>query len=329
MTISFDPQVVANILNFEAFLEEQEEKELQVICSKANDSEYVEMARSQTLYFNRWQVAWIVVKAPFDMLLYLFFKCSETLLEFFEYYEMAHWSHLKALNQLSDIQSLNHHFQFQDHFLCPCFGTQNPQTSSLYNLSPIAKQNIEDPDLRDLAPSFGLSFYHSKGSCRGICNWFLQLYTKSLPEFNYDHRVCLRAVSEQFVEGASFAPSLLQTFLYSENGRGSLELQFGLLTLPYNDFLTQSRRVAREINNLSPGIYEIGTQTHLFIFIKIDESHGFIFDPSYLGLVQLEGAEMSQRLIDRIHHHQKRHPSASAIEFILVQPKSNEEQQFI
>lgn len=145
-------------------------------------------------------------------------------------------------------------------------------------------------------PSPGvLSFFHDHGICRGACHWFIYLYLKTRGHFlSVDHH--LQAVCKQFENGASQQAVLLHSL--------QLELVYGLLRLRVDENCcnlsagrqTDGQMIA-QLQACPPGVYGIYTSTHQVVYIKVNESQRFLFDPN-IGLIRLASPPLFKKAME-------------------------------
>src|SRR6185369_16926526 len=122
------------------------------------------------------------------------------------------------------------------------------------------------------------------GICRGMNYWFIHLYFKTRHLFS-DVEMQLAAVGKQFEQGASQQAVLLHSI--------NLPSVYDLLKLnvrqDYSVISVEGRTQEQIINAMQmrpPGVYGIYTSSHHVVYIKVDESRHYIFDPN-IGVVKV------------------------------------------
>jgi len=158
-----------------------------------------------------------------------------------------------------------------------------------------------------------LNFYHDTGVCQGESLWFTVLYfesKKNFPDTPKGRIQHIRAVTNLFSRGAPRAASFIQT-IYMTLKRSCL---FGVQEIKLLPPVYYKRtpligirvdnldQLAKQIMNLSPGVYDFGLAYHSTIYIKIDEKQSVFFDPNK-GSFLVNGEQGEKKLAEYILKH--------------------------
>lgn len=179
----------------------------------------------------------------------------------------------------------------------------------IVNSTPLISQNrITDPKIEDrtfCSLYKGIKFNHKKGICRGMSQWFLYLYLKTMHQFS-DPRRHMAALGKQFAKGGGTDPVLLQSIHLRKGKLLGMRIGDKSLNSPGNpcgalyhykfeDYRSKPKLIERALQQLPPGAYEIHLPFHLTSYIKINDNLGFFFEPNY-GITEINGSAVGQKL---------------------------------
>lgn len=185
---------------------------------------------------------------------------------------------VQSRHTINDATAIKADKIFQNNLLAKSVNTHRLDATN-YFLLPPARTTLATH------PAGGMvNFFHTGGICRGMCHWFVHLYFKSRGHFS-DINQHLRSVGQQFTQGAPNQAALLQSF--------DLPPVYDLLHLrvqaDYSKISVKNKtveQIIREIQVRPLGVYGIYTSSHQVIYIKIDESRQYLFDPN-VGVIRL------------------------------------------
>lgn len=153
-----------------------------------------------------------------------------------------------------------------------------------------------------------VKFRHNRGICRGMRDWFLNLYLKTKNQFA-DPRAHIAAIMEQFTNGGGLDPTLMHSIFI--RGGKLLNLRVGkrdsqgrwiryyVIRNTIAEFREKSSEMVRQIKGLPAGAYAVGLPTHATAFIKINDQLGYFFDPNH-GAIEISGNELSEKLYEEL-----------------------------
>jgi hypothetical protein len=194
----------------------------------------------------------------------------------------SHLLHLCGMTDLSkrawvlsrhaiyDATAMKTHRVFQENFLIKSANTHRLCDESAY-LQPATKTHLPTYPVPGM-----VQWFHSRGVCRGMCLWFVYLYLKTGPKF-CDVEQHLRAVGEQFKDGAPVQSVLLQSL----QTRPAHELLH--LRAQESQIATRGQtedQILSQLQARPPGAYGIYTSCHQVVYIKVDSSRQFLFEPN-------------------------------------------------
>ncbi len=253
-----------------------------------------------SLWQGKWQVVILTVTKPFDGVLIIFWEATRGLAYVLCMPTLSTYCHIRSMHVSKDHRLYTISRLGQD-LLVP---SMNLPKSSLADLCAhpslsreVVKSNPLLTDTRKGSPFSpkSLEFFHKKGTCRGMSDWFLYLYfaTKDLFSDPEEH---LKAVARRMETGATAQATLLQTFDYTD-GLSVLDLfrtpicdpnseKFG--TIPYKLFKKDNSEAKDIIHNLPLGAYHLGVAFHAMTFVKSSPTLGYLFDPNQ-GLIRMRG----------------------------------------
>jgi len=143
-------------------------------------------------------------------------------------------------------------------------------------------------------------FYREEGGCRGGSEWFATLFLMTQEAFDgKDIGAHLAAVARQFETGYSSEAALLATFTQAQRLLGTqASLQKEEILRPYELDKDEPACLAK-LETLDAGVYCVGVPNHRIVYIKVDNSEGYLWDPNQ-GLIDLSGATHQQLLLQEV-----------------------------
>jgi hypothetical protein len=232
-----------------------------------------------------WEVTKILLKAPFNCILWIFWKVMSDLSFCFSA-KYAHWFRHKAIWQVRDLTYLKNQCWYGERFLAGSVNMHVLERIEDY-WCPSLKREEVSCEIQDLVfPSDGsdslaiskkkrLKFYHRHGLCGGMTNWFLYLFHKSRDQFDSD-KECAIAVGRQFSQGAPTEAALIQK----------------LNTMPVMQSTAHSKASGNPFDSrlpfvevlrrLEPARYYVWLhhRRHAVVYIKSDQGdEGIFFEP--------------------------------------------------
>ena len=172
---------------------------------------------------------------------------------------------------------------FQHHLLAKSINTHRLDSASQYLLPPLTTTLSTHPT------SGQLNLFHSWGVCRGMSYWFIHLYFKTRSSFS-NADLQLAAVGKQFEQGAPQQAVLLHALDPSS--------VYDLLRLGVREDYSKisphgktEEQIIGSIRSNPPGIYGIYTSSHQVVYIKVDASREYLFDPK-VGIIKISTAAL-------------------------------------
>ncbi|MBS0629094.1 MAG: hypothetical protein JSS30_02575 [Verrucomicrobia bacterium] len=226
---------------------------------------------SDYLYYNRWQVVWIITTAPIAYISYLFLKAVSFVL----------WSYqldLLAKRMIRPIEYLLTQWQFGYALWVPCENELRYDLTDVYSLSSIKREKIGDPFIRaKLHRRLNKVNFNriGKGVCWGSTHWFNYLLLKKWKSRPIEELVV--AVAKQFEDGQPRQAALIQSF-------------YGLETDLVD--LTSTPVSNRE----KEGVYLLSSSDHCVSYVRAEEKE-FVFDPR-IGLIYLSNSENLPKIFE-------------------------------
>jgi hypothetical protein len=254
-TTTFQPQVIQSQASLRHFLSGQTEKAEILRAGKA---------RMQPVYSGNCPLI--------EECYYLFCEVILTI--------GSHLTHLFGMTDLSrrlwvfsrhaiyDAAAIKTQRVFQENFLVKAANTHRVCDEPAYL----------QPDTKTKLPTYPKSetvqWFHTHGVCRGMSLWFVHLYLKTKLRFR-DTEQHLRAVGEQFKDGAPVQAALLQS-LQPQPAHELLHLK-----TQESQIATRGQTEDQILSQLQahpPGVYGVYTSCHQVVYIKVDSSRQFLFD---------------------------------------------------
>ncbi len=207
-----------------------------------------------------------------------FLSLGSYLLHFCSMTDLSKKMWVQSRHTINDATAIKTDKIFQNNLLAKSVNTHRLDRAD-YFLQPSIRTSLATH------PSGGMvNFFHAGGICRGMCHWFIHLYFKSRGQFsNTDEH--FRSVGQQFMQGAPDQAALLQSL--------DLPPTYSLLHLnvraDYSKVKVKDKtneQIMRGLLCQPPGVYGIYTSSHQVVFIKIDESRQYLFDPN-IGVIKV------------------------------------------
>lgn len=288
----FTPEIFNSEFRFRQFF--QSEEEIQEIARLSR----IQRPYQKTLYYDKWQVVWIVCTTPFRMVLSLFWKALACFYEKKELYASMQHAQVKAAHQERLYRNYAKQAEFKEDLLCPASNFHQLEAEDLYKQPSLPTSSIRDPWVLDQTYARirdRVDFFDAGGLCAGASRWFVHLYlsTKGMFESPYEH---MRAVGKQFEKGMPKKAALLHALNHnSTNELFPIKTDFEFAKISWEQIDDPKAAIA-VFNGLEPGCYELGTFAHRFVYIKSNDDLGFIFDPNK-GVIVQEG-DLAQKVFN-------------------------------
>jgi hypothetical protein len=190
---------------------------------------------------------------------------------------------------MTDAAAIKAQKVFRENLLSRSTNSHRLDTSDYYLQSPLRIPFA-------LINSSSLNFFHRDGICRGMCLWFIFLYFKTQGRFT-DSMQHVRAVGQQFEQGAARQPAFLQSL--------ALSPLYNLLKLNVQQDNSKisvagktQEQILCEIQRRPPGVYSIYTSSHQVVYIKIDDNEQYLFDPN-IGCIRIGSTPLFKNAMER------------------------------
>ncbi len=198
---------------------------------------------------------------------------------------------------------------FQKNLLARSINTHRVGSEDFY-LRPPEKTTMKTHPVPE-----SLQFFYDKGVCRGMCHWFAHLYFKTRGRFsNPDEH--FKSVGRQFERGAPNQAALLQGLelapVYAHLGFDA--------RLDYSKLSIAGKTHDQCIGLLQlrpPGVYGIYVSNHQVLYIKVDETHQYLFDPN-TGAIKVDSPAMLKMAMEP---YLTAHDTKNEIYFDLYTPR--------
>lgn len=290
---TFSEKMLGNVDELKTlFTAEREMEALQKLPDTA-----FQKASQGGLYYGRWQVAWIVVTAPFRILFGAYLGALSYLLSFSPCTgSLSHRVSLLGWHLNHSLLGLFTQLIYGKKFLAPTFQRHQISCSDVYSTPSLNRFEIPSEALRNSVktPVTTISFQEEE-NCYGIATWFNFLFLKALhsPLARRASTVSdlATAVASLFADGAPRQSIVLQALQGSDNLLldSSSKLIRGRQDEPFSMDL---------LRKLEDGVYYISYDTeegpHGISYLQFKEER-LIFDANE-GLTRIDSDE---DLIDR------------------------------
>lgn len=248
--------------------------------------------QKETLYFNRWKVALILITAPLRIITALFLEAIGYLTFALCLEKLSRPVFTLSSFVMRDLEVLTTQLDFGKNLIIPAGHFHALGTRDVYGRDPIEREKIPSKEIRDKLfshPDFDtLTFYHTNGMCRGGCYWFNFLFLKALQTMTFEEAALFAA--KQFEYGMPRQAALIQTM--GGIGPHILNLEaFDTLVFEKEDLSLLSPFIER----LPDGIYLVGLHDHCISYLKAGKK-SYLWDYNK-GLIRAEHPAM---VIERI-----------------------------
>ncbi|NGX59584.1 MAG: hypothetical protein KR126chlam3_00736 [Chlamydiae bacterium] len=252
------------------------------------------------LYMSRWQVAWIMVTAPFRLVLYVFLKTIANFLEIFSIVGFSRKMHLRAHHLSYTFDSACNQTHYGKRLLIPLFNDYRKDISDVYTLKGIPREHILDPLIRAQLHEDNKTIEFDKFGklCSGSVYWFNYLFMKGIKESKLNEE-CVsfvdyaRAVSKLFEKGQPRQAALLQSLYGLQTDLVDIEEK--VFKIPPSDI-----KSAVLLRKVPDGLYHLALPKHSVSYIKFGKEE-MVMDPN-VGLIRID---KPQDLLDIIHQYTK------------------------
>ncbi len=207
---------------------------------------------------------------------------------------------VQSRHALSDASAIKTSQIFQEKLLSKSVNTHRVDTADYFLRSPA------QTTLKTYPTPGTLNFFHQDGVCRGMCHWFVHLYFKTrghLPDADQH----LKAIGQQFEQGSSRQSA----FLHALDFPAIYDLLPLNVRTDYSQISATSKSedlMTAELQLRPPGVYGIYTSTHQLVYIKVNESQQYLFDPN-TGVVKVDSSLLFKKAMERYfetHDHTKK-----------------------
>lgn len=238
-------------------------------------SEISASSSASSAYFGCWEVTKILLKAPFNCVIWIFWKALSYLHCCFSK-NYAAWFRHKAVWQVRDLRYLKDQYWYGERFLSGSVNMHILERVEDYWHSSLKKKQIS-PYMQELIkPETKVRFYEREGICGGMSNWFLYLFHKSRTQFDSD-KACAAAVGRQFAQGAPQEAALIQKL----NKVPILDAE-GINNV-YGDPWEPNASFTDFLKTLEPACYfvQLNHRPHGVVYIKSAQTddEGIFFEP--------------------------------------------------
>lgn len=251
-------------------------------------------------YYNRWQVAVILIKAPFKIILGVFLTYISFIAYFFSQsiyrYSKVWIAHLEI-----DLHHLYYmFFDYGPRLLIPSLNYAQTSIGDVFTQKPLKKKDILSPEIRK-ALAYDAVTFDILGLCGGGTKWFNHLFLKATENVELTEEVVKRtaiAVAKLFENGIPRQSALLQAFWLVE------EPVLNETREDYDDFSTTNGKtgVLNWFNRIPNGIHYLALfrtndSSHAVAYIKHNHLQ-LIWDPNY-GLIEIKNSDQLYAIINK------------------------------
>lgn len=204
-TTIFSAQVLNSIDNLRAYMAGS------AAIAQINQQAQAPIPSAAAKLSGRWDVICLEVQSTFLDIYAIFLTATSWVLYGIGATDLYKRCHLASRHAMSSSLFLHHYHRHQERFLIQSLACHRLDTSDVY-MHPSLPPGQGGPfELRNLSGNLlGAEFFHSKGICRGMANWFFYLYYQTQNPFSsMDEHI--KAVSQQFEKGAPAEAALLHT----------------------------------------------------------------------------------------------------------------------
>jgi hypothetical protein len=252
---TFNPAILNSFENVQSFLEGR--TAVQAVLAFEPEKTHV--------LDSRWTVVWIVVKAPFEWIFCVFLCALSCLLSCVGATDLSTRCDLLSGHLLADQERLYLHAFYGRDYIASSVGFHQWSTSDFY-LQPSVLVESVDPKIKECVNSekTEVRFYHSRGVCHGMSDWFAYLFFKTADQFT-DPALHMQALTKLFEEGAPKEAALLHSLNDNDNATKLLGLERSQCLLE---------------DNTPFGLYAVNLKHHRMNYIKSGEGLHFLFNPA-------------------------------------------------
>ncbi len=306
-TTVFSAQVLNSVDNLRAYMAGAE------AIDQINQLSQTPIPSAASKLSGRWDVVCLEIQSTFLDIYAIFLTATSWVLYGIGATDLYKRCHLASRHAMSSTLFLHHYHRYQERFLVQSLATHRLDTSDLY-LHPSLPAGQGGPfEIRDLRGNpLGADFYHAKGICRGMANWFFFLYYQTQGQFTSSDEH-IKAVTKQFEEGAPPQAALLHT-LNEEASAQLLNLQPELNVHHCDPIRQTDRQIAEDLCRLPPGTYALYSSTHRVNWIYSGNGQGYFFNPAY-GSVKVNQVE---DLVPSVEELVKTHVANPQIPHLMV-----------
>jgi hypothetical protein len=266
---SFNPAVLNSYDSLSRYLSGQEELQ-----------EILEAPKQAGPVLSNWEIVWICIKLPFDLLIHAILAAVSELYQKFGYQDLAKRCKVLSNYLLYDLQTLRTQLVFKEKFIARSFAHYHPDHHQIYLQPPIQPDDLQDERVKEVAYSdFPTQFYHENGLCRGQAHWFFHIFTQLSSHFKGDLEGQIRAAARVLEKGGCPKAGLVHALYDPERELFNFQIR-ALFSLNQRNFTTHAAGVAR-LNAFETGCYQVNFANHFLHFIKEADGSGYIIDPAY------------------------------------------------
>jgi hypothetical protein len=309
----FQPEILNSLVDLRSYFERQKEQE-DILNSEAVPFSY-----------NRWQIAWIAITIPFQVILSIFIECVAGIFDCIGAKDLAIRCEILGKHLLYDLNKLILFNKYGENYLAPMINVYDLSASDVF-LQPSIPISSLNPDVQEIT-FIGkwdtLFFYNPQGVCRGITNWFLYLYLVTKDQFS-DPIQHVQNLAQLFQNGAPSPAALLHSFCYPEESLLNLAMNESK-TISFQDLTSNRAEALQNLENLQPGAYSVWLLTHRVVYLKIaasDNDYALIVDPS-AGLITFSEENQSSQVLDYLLQYHDRNNARSSITFYKTDLKQD------
>lgn len=257
---------------------------------------------AEQLYYGKWKVAWIWIKAPFLYITSLFLSSIAKLLACCCCPSLSRTLYLSSCWIKRDWKYLMIQELFGSRLLIPANNRHQMGTSDVYNALPIQKKDILSARVRSALEKDQIELYNPKGNCRGASVWFNHLFLRALDskiaQKTDDPVAIARAVALQFFEsGIPRQAAVLQSTCLDSHFF-PLEDRAKVPMMGFSKWSDQAKWITTILGDLDVGVYSIWLgkkgSSHAVSLLQLGEQN-LVFDPNR-GLFKIDS--FSQLLDD-------------------------------
>lgn len=288
-SLTFDPSFAHDFSKLKGLF--QPEKTIEQILSMPKES----YTRTDgTLYFNRWQVTWILVKAPFNAIYYVFLKCVATLFDMLWAFRISRKIHVYANHCSDDLWKVFSQWSYGKNFLIPSVNGYQQELSDVYTQNSIKRTELKDEKISGLLSPLLKNVNFDRigyGLCHGSVHWFNTIFLLGIKNENLQGLTVkdfLCSIAKQFENGQPRQAALIQTFYGLESSLLDLE-STEVARVHLSDAKGFCVDCFENKETIPLGIYALKTPGHARSFVKL-ENGAFLWDPNQ-GLIAINSAD--------------------------------------